>query len=572
MLKKYILAICLCLALLFIWHPAEAQAIDIEVDGKVLQTDVAPDIKNNRTYVPLRAIMESVGSEVNWDQATSTATAKKDGLTVSVILGKHYGWANGGMVDLETPPYVKNQRTMVPLRFMLEALGATVEWTDGKVIIFTDNTNQTTPDPIPEKNIASTKNFTLLVNGQEPAFKDQSFFFLRTWEPEEGVSERLLVPLKPAVEVLTPVSKFGTFSYPDKPQQQWDYFETPSDIYVCDTPPRGKYAYYTEQSCQAFFKNLKGEYLIEAEHLCSILGAKYEYNPQTKTINITTKMQQIKNGELKNHYIINDPEEVLPIINKHLLNYKSSEEVLDIYFYPTYLQGLKPEYIFGEGIENYPLAKMVSSLNYYGSDSYDKNHRCLFVNSYGFPKNDRLVYQDAYNLKIPLFFYKDDTLPMITKVNLAAEEIVSKTIKPNMSDREKIKVLHDYLIDHAEYWYNPPGNTYGYSRDEWEPDHDIIACLTAYGTLVKGKGVCASYAEALMFLLAHAGFESAYIGATVIDDGHAWTAVKLDGKWYHIDATWNDTMNTNKYFMRTEEEVNADPEIISYIYSHSCIK
>ena len=363
MLKKYMLAICLCFAVLFVWHPAEAQAIDIEVDGKVLQTDVAPDIKKNRTYVPLRAIMESVGSEVNWDQATSTATAKKDGLTVSVILGKHYGWANGGMVDLETPPYVKNQRTMVPLRLMLEALGATVEWTDGKVIIFTDNTNQTTPDPIPEKNIASTKNFTLLVNGQEPAFKDQSFFFLRTWEPEEGVSERLLVPLKPAVEALTPVSKFGTFSYPDKPQQQ-DIILRPSEIYKWHITIWE--IYLLQNNHVKHFKNLKGEYLIEAECLCNMLGAKYEYNPQTKTINVTTKMQQIKNGELKNHYNINDPEEVLPIINKHLLNYKSSEEVLDIYFYPTYLQGLKPEYIFGEGIENYPLAKMVSSLNSMG--------------------------------------------------------------------------------------------------------------------------------------------------------------------------------------------------------------
>ena len=71
---KKLIALILSLTLLFAFAaPVMAsKTISIVVDGKVIQTDVAPEIKNGRTMVPIRVIAEALGCEVEWEQATQT--------------------------------------------------------------------------------------------------------------------------------------------------------------------------------------------------------------------------------------------------------------------------------------------------------------------------------------------------------------------------------------------------------------------------------------------------------------------------------------------------------------------
>lgn len=94
---------------------------------------------------------------------------------------------------------------------------------------------------------------------------------------------------------------------------------------------------------------------------------------------------------------------------------------------------------------------------------------------------------------------------------------------PTGSDYEKELYLHDALIKKV---------TYTYSKLEEQ---------NGYTTLVEGKGVCAGYAFALQYLLMRAGIQSYYV---VGDSGgdHAWNMVKIDGKWYFLDATWDDPL------------------------------
>lgn len=95
---------------------------------------------------------------------------------------------------------------------------------------------------------------------------------------------------------------------------------------------------------------------------------------------------------------------------------------------------------------------------------------------------------------------------------------------PNGSDYEKELYLHDALIKKV---------TYTSSKLEEQ---------NGYTTLVEGKGVCAGYAFALQYLLMRAGIQSYYV-VGFAGENHAWNLAKIDGKWYYVDATWDDPLN-----------------------------
>lgn len=105
--------------------------------------------------------------------------------------------------------------------------------------------------------------------------------------------------------------------------------------------------------------------------------------------------------------------------------------------------------------------------------------------------------------------------------------IMSECIEEGMSDFEKEVALHDYLVTHCRYSSNV----------EQPAGSDIYR---AYGALVNEDAVCNGYAEALQVLFACAGIESQFVIGTADGIEHAWNLVKIDGVWYHLDATWND--------------------------------
>ncbi len=101
---------------------------NIDIDGYTIPSDVAPYIKDGRTLAPVRAILEALGMNVNWDTATRTVTATKDGTSIQVIIDNHIAYINGEAKELDVAPEITRDRTFVPVRFFAEALGLTVEW------------------------------------------------------------------------------------------------------------------------------------------------------------------------------------------------------------------------------------------------------------------------------------------------------------------------------------------------------------------------------------------------------------------------------------------------------------
>ena len=105
-----------------------AEAASIQLNGQPLQTSVSPIMYRGRTLVPMRDIFEALGAEVQWDPYTRSITATRAATTVKMQMGRTTAWLNGHQMPLDQAPMMVNNRTMVPLRFVSEALGANVSW------------------------------------------------------------------------------------------------------------------------------------------------------------------------------------------------------------------------------------------------------------------------------------------------------------------------------------------------------------------------------------------------------------------------------------------------------------
>lgn len=90
--------------------------------------DVQPIIKDNRTLVPFRAILEKAGAKVDWNQEAKKVTAELDGKKIEMTIGQKKIMVDGKEVELDVAPMIKEGRTLIPLRGMFENLGFKVEY------------------------------------------------------------------------------------------------------------------------------------------------------------------------------------------------------------------------------------------------------------------------------------------------------------------------------------------------------------------------------------------------------------------------------------------------------------
>jgi hypothetical protein len=118
----------IAVALLATVAGASAQ-IQVTVDGKPVAFGATKPIRRDgRVLVPLRGIFEAMGAGVKWDSATQTVTATKEKKTVVLFIGQTQAKVDGMDVRLDAPAMIVNGATLVPLRFVSEALGADVNY------------------------------------------------------------------------------------------------------------------------------------------------------------------------------------------------------------------------------------------------------------------------------------------------------------------------------------------------------------------------------------------------------------------------------------------------------------
>lgn len=113
----------------------------------------------------------------------------------------------------------------------------------------------------------------------------------------------------------------------------------------------------------------------------------------------------------------------------------------------------------------------------------------------------------------------------VKEYKAAIDNVFNEVIEANMTDEQKALALHDYLVQHMVYDQNANNNL-------------GIEKRNAYEALVNGIGVCQGYTLAYAALLNKAGIEVEYCRSKSMN--HIWNYVKLDGKWYHADLTYDD--------------------------------
>lgn len=105
-----------------------ATEISVYVNGARLVTDVPPVIENDRTLVPLRAVAEASGASITWDETSQKVTLYSPDQTLVLYIGNCKAYKNNIEIILDVAPKIINGRTMVPLRFVAESFGFTVGW------------------------------------------------------------------------------------------------------------------------------------------------------------------------------------------------------------------------------------------------------------------------------------------------------------------------------------------------------------------------------------------------------------------------------------------------------------
>ena len=117
----------------------------------------------------------------------------------------------------------------------------------------------------------------------------------------------------------------------------------------------------------------------------------------------------------------------------------------------------------------------------------------------------------------------------VKSVNKTAKSVLKKLKVKNMSDVAKVKTIHDYVVKLVTY-------------DNSLKDHSAYGGLSAS----KHSTVCQGYALIMYKLLTDAGVPCHYVTGNA-GGPHAWNIVKIKGKWYYLDATWDDPSDTTVY-------------------------
>lgn len=143
-----------------------------------------------------------------------------------------------------------------------------------------------------------------------------------------------------------------------------------------------------------------------------------------------------------------------------------------------------------------------------------------------------------------------ETLQQTAYVNKQVKAILQQIITPGMNNHQKVKVIHDWVVLNLKY-----DNTY--------------SKYTAYEGLQSGAAVCQGYSLLTYKLLLGAGIPNKIVEGTAKPEGgvtqsHAWNLVQLDGRWYHLDTTWDDPLPgtagevSTVYYMRTDAQMRRD--------------
>ncbi len=138
-MKRILLSVFILLFSIQLIVFAGSNSISIVVDGEYLIFDQPPIMENDRVLVPLRIIFEALGATVDWDESTQTITSNKGENTVVMQIGSNTFTVNATEKALDVPPQIVGIRTLVPVRAIAESFNCVVNWEDSTQTVTIDS-------------------------------------------------------------------------------------------------------------------------------------------------------------------------------------------------------------------------------------------------------------------------------------------------------------------------------------------------------------------------------------------------------------------------------------------------
>ncbi|QSX04853.1 glucosaminidase domain-containing protein [Sedimentibacter sp. zth1] len=134
-----VLTVCIATTVLIsspeqIAYANDSNSINIYINGQLLNSDESAFISNGRTFIPLRDVIETLGANVSWDEVNRTVTVTKDTSNIKLYIDNRlFSYVENGITKYDVSdvaPLIKNNHTYVPLRLVGNALGLNVSWND----------------------------------------------------------------------------------------------------------------------------------------------------------------------------------------------------------------------------------------------------------------------------------------------------------------------------------------------------------------------------------------------------------------------------------------------------------
>lgn len=241
---------------------------------------------------------------------------------------------------------------------------------------------------------------------------------------------------------------------------------------------------------------------------------------------------------------------LLNYVYKNDFNYDSSNEykITDEFSYFKLTDNYKPENkkdifnIIYNAINN-----GYESFNFYCQNSYEtclddvkdltSDYELLSViNNFVHPYNSynklnvTINSLGKINIKVQKL-YNDSTINILNK---KIDTVYNELITDNMTDYDKIKIIHDYIIDNSVYDEQRANNLYNDYQGEFSSN-------IATGPLLQGHGICSGYTDAMKLFLDKMNIPNYKISS----ENHIWNLVYIDNKWLHLDLTWDDPVINN---------------------------
>ena len=260
------------------------------------------------------------------------------------------------------------------------------------------------------------------------------------------------------------------------------------------------------------------------------------------TDNVTKKLTLLNKNSttlVNNEYDLNNSYDYVQLTKNFKVN--NMQDILNVYYT-----------VFNSGMTSFTFYcsnsydACIDDVNYISNNQKLLSHINNFVPVFNTFKNVETEFDNLGKVTINVILTYNDK-EMVKEINDEVDKVIKEIIKDDMSTKEKIKAIHDYIINKAKY-------------DSDRSDKKVTKYHSdiAYGPLFEGYAICGGYSDAMKLFLDKLDIPNFKISS----ENHVWNVVFVDGEWLHIDLTWDDPVTSTgdniieyDYFLIKSEEL-----------------